>query len=79
MIIPHQEVPKETLRRLIEDFVSREGTDNGYDQTLEDKVQQVHAQLTSGELVVVFDFSTDAVNILPAESAKAFEVEFNTP
>jgi len=56
MNIPFQELEAETLTAVIEEFISREGTDYGvYEITLEQKVQQVKNQLQRGEIVVTFD------------------------
>ena len=65
MEIPYRELPEETLRRLIESFVLREGTDYGHsDHSLEDKVERVKRQLSTGAVVIVFDPETESVNIL---------------
>ena len=72
MIIPHDMIDKDTLRNLIEDFVSREGTDNGYDQNLNDRVEQVIRQLKVGDIVVVFDSATETINIISKEEASRF-------
>lgn len=54
--IPHQRLEPSTLRALVEDFVTRDGTDYGlYECPLETKVHQVMAQLKSGEVIIVFD------------------------
>ncbi|MBL4729684.1 MAG: YheU family protein [Gammaproteobacteria bacterium] len=56
MNIPFQELAAETLTAIIEEFISREGTDYGVHETsLEKKVQQVMNQLKRGEIVVTFD------------------------
>lgn len=56
MNIPYQELAVETLTAIIEEFISREGTDYGAHETsLEKKVQQVMSQLKRGEIVVTFD------------------------
>jgi len=69
MIIPHQTLAADTLKNLIEEFVSREGTDYGdYDLTLQDKVQSVQAKLDSGEIVILFIESTQSVNIVERQS-----------
>ncbi|KEQ17332.1 YheU family protein [Endozoicomonas numazuensis] len=73
MIIPYQELEKETLNNLIADFVSREGTDNGFDQDQESRIQQVMGLLKSGEVSIVFDPETGSVNIIPAKEAQQFE------
>ncbi|NQZ32129.1 MAG: YheU family protein [Oceanospirillaceae bacterium] len=69
MIIPFNSIPVDTLQNLIEEFVTREGTDYGdYQQTLEDKVNSVRQRLSSGEVVILFIESTQSVNIVDRQS-----------
>ncbi len=55
MLIPHALLEPETLTRLIEDFVTREGTDNGDDTPLTTRVARVRHALERGEAVIVFE------------------------
>jgi len=56
MNIPFEELAVETLTAIIEEFISREGTDYGvHEISLEKKVKQVMNQLQCGEIVVTFD------------------------
>ena len=55
MLIPFDLLEAETLTRLIEDFVTREGTDNGDDTPLETRVERVRRALQKGEAVIVYD------------------------
>ncbi len=56
MKIPHQELAEETLRAIIEEFISREGTDYGErEYSLEQKVQQVKNQLQRDEIIISYD------------------------
>lgn len=55
MIIPHQRLEADTLQRLMEDFVTREGTDNGDETPLDVRVSIVRQALNKGEAVIVFD------------------------
>ena len=55
----------ETLRRLVEEFVTRDGTDYGAEEkTLESKVADVLLQLERGEARIVFDPETESVNVM---------------
>ena len=54
MLIPYQMLETETLQRLLEDFVTRDGTDNGFEDSLEQRVAQVRKQLERKELLIVF-------------------------
>lgn len=54
IIHPHRLEP-DTLTRLLEDFVTREGTDNGDDTPLDERVSRVRHALDRGVAVIVFD------------------------
>jgi uncharacterized protein YheU (UPF0270 family) len=65
MIIPYQQISPDALQGLIEEFITREGTDYGEAEfSLEQKVKQVERQLTRGDIVIVFDVATESVSIL---------------
>ncbi|SEI55170.1 hypothetical protein SAMN04244572_02108 [Azotobacter beijerinckii] len=55
MLIPYHLLEADTLTRLIEDFVTREGTDNGDETPLATRVQRVRQALESGEALIVFE------------------------
>ena len=55
MIIPHADIAPDTLNALIEEFVTRDGTDYGDIETsTATKVQQVKNQLESKEVFIVY-------------------------
>lgn len=55
MLIPYDELAPDTLTRLIEDFVTRDGTDNGDDTPLQTRVLRVRQALTKAQAFIVFD------------------------
>ncbi|KES22545.1 MULTISPECIES: YheU family protein [Pseudomonas] len=55
MLIPYDLLEAETLNNLLEDFVTREGTDNGDDTPLATRVERARHALRRGEAVIVFD------------------------
>ncbi|MEO4046320.1 YheU family protein [Pseudomonas sp. CAU 1711] len=55
MLIPHQMLEADTLTRLLEDFVTREGTDNGDDTPLATRVERARQALNKGQALIVFD------------------------
>lgn len=66
MIIPHRELSPEALQGLIEEFVTRDGTDYGERETpLETKVAQVWQQLDLGTAVIAFNEDDGSCSILP--------------
>jgi uncharacterized protein len=63
--IPAEKVNEALLSALIEEFVTREGTDYGFvEYSLEDKIASVRDQLARGEAVIVFDEETESVDIV---------------
>lgn len=69
MEIPYQQVPKEVLRALVEDFVTREGTDYGLQtHSLDEKVEQVLAQLATGAAVITFNPEDESFTIQASRS-----------
>jgi uncharacterized protein YheU (UPF0270 family) len=65
MFIPHTAVSKETLLAIVEEFVSREGTDYGPSAfSLESKVQTVLRQLESGKACLIFDPVSESCDIV---------------
>lgn len=55
MLVPYDMLDPETLTRLIEDFVTREGTDNGDETDLPTRVQRVMQALKRKEAFIAFD------------------------
>lgn len=65
--VPHTALSPETLARVIEEFVTRAGTDYGArERSFDDKVADVRRQLECGEAVIVFDPEEGTTNIVPA-------------
>ena len=65
MIIPYEKLSPEALQGLIEEFVTRDGTDSGYTQkSLEENVDMVKNQLRSGEAFISYDEATRTTNIV---------------
>ena len=63
--IPYESLRPDTLRAVVEEFITRAGTDYGaHERTLEEKVADVMRQLRSGEATVVFDAPMNSVNIV---------------
>ncbi len=71
IIIPHDRLSQEALQGLIEEFVTREGTDTGYtDGSLEENIEMVRRQLKRGDVLIVYDGDTQTANIIPREYAR---------
>lgn len=63
--IPYQQLSKEALDGVLEEYINREGTDYGLQEySLEDKKEQLLAQIKSGRAQIVFDHGSQSVSIL---------------
>jgi uncharacterized protein YheU (UPF0270 family) len=74
MFIPHHSVSADVLRGVIEEFVSREGTDYGFEYSLDDKVKAVHKQLEQGKARLFFDPISETCDIVSVASARYREL-----
>jgi uncharacterized protein YheU (UPF0270 family) len=62
--IPPERLTPETLAALIEEFVTRQGTDLADSA---EKAAQVRRLLARGDIVIVFDEATQTCNIVPKD------------
>jgi len=63
--IPYEQIAPETLRRMIQEFVSRDGADwDDAGCSLDDKVEQVLRQLRNKKIKVVFDLTSQSANLV---------------
>jgi uncharacterized protein len=68
VIVPHTALEAGVLRAVVESFVLREGTDYGeHELSLDHKVARVVKQLERGDVHIVFDPSSESVDIKPAD------------
>lgn len=64
MEIPYDRLKPEVLTALIEEYVSRHGTDYGMSEiSLEKKTEQVLRLLKKGEAVIVWDVESESCDI----------------
>lgn len=67
-IIPVNKLSAKALQGVIEEFISRSGTDYGaIEASLETSIMQVTAKLKSGSAVLVYDDETETTNIFLAD------------
>jgi hypothetical protein len=63
--VPYERINPNTLRNMIQEFVTRDGADWGdAGCTLEEKVEQVLRQLRDKKVKVVFDLASQTANIV---------------
>ena len=71
IIVPWKDLPPDTLTNLIEEFVTRDGTDYGDQEVATStKVEQVRTQLNQKEAFIVFDEVTESVSVMGKEQAE---------
>jgi uncharacterized protein YheU (UPF0270 family) len=64
--IPLDRINPDTLRNMIEEFVTREWSElSDSEYTLEEKVEQVLRQLKDNRARIVFDCTSETWNIIP--------------
>jgi uncharacterized protein YheU (UPF0270 family) len=64
MLVPHAQLMPATLRAVIAEFVTRDGTDHS---SIERRVEEVLSQLETGCVQLYFDEDTNSCNILPKQ------------
>ena len=65
MEIPHLQLSDEALLGIIEEYISREGTDYGHrEYSFEEKIEKVRSQLFKGEIKLLFDSKTSSCNLV---------------
>jgi uncharacterized protein YheU (UPF0270 family) len=72
VIVPHQRLSPAALDGVIEEYVTRDGTELSEAAA---KADRVRAALERGELVLVYDAGSESCNILAAEDATLHEAD----
>jgi uncharacterized protein len=63
--IPIESLNPDTLNRIIEEYVTREGTDYGdAEYTLAEKVAYVKQQLEKGKVIIVYNSNSESCDIV---------------
>lgn len=66
--IPLSQLDRDTLQAVLEEFITREGTDYGHEEySLAQKVSQVRRQIEQGQAQLVFDPITESCTVLVKE------------
>lgn len=75
-IIPPDQLQPETLRGLVEEFVTRDGAVHGHvDMLIEAQVGIVLRQLSTGEAVIVFDESDESCTVVSREQLAGINMD----
>ena len=68
MIVPANMLSDDALRGMIEEFVTRDGTDYGEQEvSLKERVEEVRGQILTGKALIMFDSKTETTTIIPSE------------
>ena len=67
MQIPHTKLSPATLRAIVQEFVTRDGTDYS---SIERRIESVLRQLDAGRVVLHFDDQTETCNIVTVEGGE---------
>jgi uncharacterized protein YheU (UPF0270 family) len=71
MIIPYHELSLEALQALVEDFVTRDGTDYGeMEINRQEKTSQVLSMLKTGELLITYNEDTQTCGLVNRDELK---------
>ncbi len=63
--VPYDQIEPDTLRRMIQEFVTRDGCDwDDAGCSLDNKVKQVLQQLKNKKIKVVFDLTSQTANLV---------------
>ena len=67
--VPWQQLSADALQGLLEEFVTRDGTDYGMQEAgLESRCRQVRKQLEDGRAIILFSQESGLCNIVTRES-----------
>ena len=68
VIVPYDQLNPDSLNGVIEEFVTRDGTDYGeIEVSLEAKISRVLSLLKSGKAVIVFDNLSETCTLLKSD------------
>ncbi len=71
--MPILNISPEALKGLLEEYVSRDGTDYGLvEVTIDEKTKILREQLERGELSILFDEETQEFDIVMREQMESF-------
>ena len=74
--VPVAALSADVLQALIEEFVTRDGTDYGlHERSTAEKVAAVRKQLERREIRIVFDAESESVNIVSADEVESGSVD----
>lgn len=78
MIIPPESLEAETLIAILENYITREGTDYGeHELDLSTKTNMLKRQVIAGEVLIIFDSLSESLNLMTREEHKLWQAQIN--
>lgn len=75
-LIPYDTIEPETLTRILEDIVTRDGTDYGdYDVTVAQKTQKALQLLRSQNAFLLFDTESETIKLLSKDQLRQYDLD----
>lgn len=72
--VPAESLSPEALEGLVEEFITREGTDYGQREfSLDDKRNTVLRQLSRGEIAIVFELESESTTLVTKQELATLE------
>lgn len=73
-LIPYDSIAEDTLTNILDDIVSRDGTDYGdYDLSLDQKRQQAMAMLKQKQAFLVFDTESETIKMISKDQLRQYD------
>lgn len=74
-LVPYESLEKATLINILEDIVTRDGTDYGnYDLSVEQKCQQAMAMLQQQQAFLIFDTESETIKLINKDQLRHYDV-----
>lgn len=74
-LIPHGSLSPDTLEQILDDIVSRDGTDYGeYDLSSAQKREQALRSLDRGEAFLLFDTESETIKMVPKNALNNYDL-----
>jgi len=74
-LIPYDSLAPDTLETILDDIVSRDGTDYGdYELSVAQKCQQALQSLKKGEAVLLFDTESETIKMVRKEDMTHYDL-----
>jgi uncharacterized protein len=74
-LIPYDSLAPDTLDTILDDIVSRDGTDYGdYDLSVAQKRDQALRALRSGDAVLLFDTESETIKMIPKSELNNYDL-----